>query len=79
MKELDHQDFLIPDREGFVLLVTALNRALPTEQYVDILYSRWNNIDGQVEFKIKGKTDSTLVSSVRLFSVIVVSTSYSFS
>lgn len=48
VKELDHPGFLVRDRQGLVLLVTALRRALPTEHYIDLLYGRWNNAEGQV-------------------------------
>ena len=48
MKELDHPGFMVRDRQALVLLVTALRRALPTEQYIDLLYGRWNNAEGQV-------------------------------
>jgi hypothetical protein len=48
VKELDHPGFLVRDRQALVLLVTALRRALPTEQYIDLLYGRWNNPEEQV-------------------------------
>lgn len=48
VKELDHPGFMVRDRQALVLLVTALRRALPTEQYIDLLYGRWNNVEGQV-------------------------------
>lgn len=48
VKELDHPGFMVRDRQALVLLVTALRRALPTEQYIDLLYGRWNNAEGQV-------------------------------
>ena len=48
VKELDHPEFMVRDRQAFVLLVTALRRALPTEQYIDLLYGRWTNVEGQV-------------------------------
>jgi hypothetical protein len=48
VKEFDHPGFLVRDRQALVLLVTALRRALPTEQYIDLLYGRWTNVEGQV-------------------------------
>lgn len=48
VKEFDHPGFLVRDRQALILLVTALRRALPTEQYIDLLYARWNNVEGQV-------------------------------
>lgn len=48
VKELDHPGFFVRDRQGLVLLVTALRRALPTELYIDFLYGRWENVEGQV-------------------------------
>ncbi|CAF5180787.1 unnamed protein product, partial [Rotaria magnacalcarata] len=47
VKEFDHAGFLVRDRQALILLVTALRRALPPEQYIDLLYGRWNNVDGQ--------------------------------
>lgn len=48
VKELDHPEFLVRDRQGLVLLVTALRRALSTELYIDLLYGSWKNVEGQV-------------------------------
>jgi hypothetical protein len=48
VKEFDHPGFLVRDRQALILLMTALRRALPTEQYIDLLYGRWNNAEGQV-------------------------------
>ncbi len=48
VKEFDHPGFLVRDRQALILLMTALRRALPTEQYIDLLYGRWNNVEGQV-------------------------------
>lgn len=48
VKELDHSEFIVRDRQGLVLLVTALRQALPTELYIDLLYGRWENVEGQV-------------------------------
>jgi hypothetical protein len=48
VKELDHPGFMLRDRPGFVLLITGLRRALPTEQYIELLYGRWMNVEGQV-------------------------------
>ncbi|CAF5083669.1 unnamed protein product, partial [Rotaria sp. Silwood1] len=47
VKEFDHPGFLVRDRQALILLVTALRRALSTEQYIDLLYGRWNNVEGQ--------------------------------
>ncbi|CAF3940349.1 unnamed protein product, partial [Rotaria magnacalcarata] len=47
VKELDHPGFLVSDRQALVLLVTALRRALPVELYIDLLYGKWNNVEGQ--------------------------------
>jgi hypothetical protein len=48
VKEFDHPGFLVRDRQALILLMTALRRAIPTEQYIDLLYGRWNNVEGQV-------------------------------
>lgn len=48
VKEFDHPGFLVRDLQALVLLVTALRRALPTEVYIDLIYGRWKNIEGQV-------------------------------
>ena len=53
VKEFDHPGFLVRDRQALILLMNALCRALPTEQYIDLLYGRWNNVEGQVR---KSKT-----------------------
>ncbi|CAM4904070.1 unnamed protein product [Rotaria socialis] len=50
VKEFDHTGFLVRDRQALILLVTALRRALPPEQYIDLLYGRWNNVDGQLSW-----------------------------
>ncbi|CAF3383675.1 unnamed protein product [Rotaria sp. Silwood2] len=50
VKEFDHPGFLVRDRQALILLVTALRRALPTEQYIDLLYGRWNNVEGQLSW-----------------------------
>ena len=47
LKELDHLAFMVRDRQGFLLLITALRRALPVEQFVDQLYARWTHLEGQ--------------------------------
>ena len=49
VKELDHPGFMVRDRQALLLLVTALRRALTTESYIDLLYGRWNNAEGQVQ------------------------------
>ncbi len=49
VKELDHPGFLVRDKQALVLLVTALRRAVPTEIYIDLIYGRWNNAEGQVK------------------------------
>ncbi len=48
VKELDHPGFVVRDQQVLVLLVTALRRALPTAMYIDLLYGRWHNVEGQV-------------------------------
>ncbi|CAF5184302.1 unnamed protein product, partial [Rotaria magnacalcarata] len=50
VKELDHPGFLVSDRQALVLLVTALRRALPVELYIDLLYGKWNNVEGQLSW-----------------------------
>ncbi|CAF0830698.1 unnamed protein product [Rotaria sordida] len=50
VKEFDHPGFLVRDRQALILLVTALRRALPPEQYIDLLYGRWNNVEGQLSW-----------------------------
>ncbi|CAF3833846.1 unnamed protein product, partial [Rotaria sordida] len=50
VKELDQPGFIVRDRQALVLLVTALRRALPVELYIDLLYGRWNNVEGQLSW-----------------------------
>lgn len=77
VKELDHPGFFVRDRQALVLLTTGLRRAIPAELYIDLLYNRWNNTEGQV----------TIEQSVFLFKdifhsyiiVIMVSSSYPLS
>lgn len=51
--ELDHQEFLVKDRPGLVILMTALRLGLqnlgfhPDTFPIDHLYRRWKNIEGQ--------------------------------
>jgi len=49
VKELDHPGFIVRDKQALILLVTALRRAVPTEIYIDLIYGRWNNAEGQVK------------------------------
>lgn len=51
--KLDHSDFLIKDRQGLNLLISALRLGLQHQGYpvdmfpVDNFYRRWDNVDGQ--------------------------------
>lgn len=51
--ELDHPDFILKDRHGLLLLITALRLGLqnlgfhPETFPIDHLYRRWKNIEGQ--------------------------------
>ncbi|KAF5291015.1 hypothetical protein FQR65_LT20520 [Abscondita terminalis] len=53
MVELDHPDFVIKDRQGLIMLISALRLGLknvgfhPETFPVDHLYRRWTNVDGQ--------------------------------
>lgn len=55
-KELDHAEFLIKDRQGLVLLLTALRLGLKAQGYhmenfpVEMIYRHWSNSDAQVIF-----------------------------
>lgn len=52
--ELDHQEFIIKDRVGLLLLITALRMGLqnlgfhPETFPIDQLYRRWKNVEGQL-------------------------------
>ena len=48
VKELDHTGFFVRDRQALNLLIVALRRVIPTELYIDLLYSLWQNLEGQV-------------------------------
>ncbi|XP_076264687.1 CCR4-NOT transcription complex subunit 1 isoform X3 [Rhynchophorus ferrugineus] len=51
--ELDHPEFLIKDRQGLCILITALKQGLqslgfhPDTFPVDHFYKRWSNLEGQ--------------------------------
>lgn len=51
--ELDHSEFVIKDRQGLILLMTALRLGLQTVGFlpdtfpIDHIYRRWTNMDGQ--------------------------------
>ncbi|KAL3275904.1 hypothetical protein HHI36_020639 [Cryptolaemus montrouzieri] len=53
VSELDHPDFLIKDRQGLILLISALRQGLqnlgfhPETFPIDHFYRRWNNVEGQ--------------------------------
>lgn len=52
--ELDHQDFMIKDRQGLIILISALRLGLqnagfhPENFPVDQFYRRWVNFEGQL-------------------------------
>lgn len=54
IKELDHTDFLIKDRQGLVLLYTALRLGLKPQGFhaenfpVEMIYRHWSNSEAQV-------------------------------
>jgi len=54
IKELDHNDFIIKDRQGLVLLFTALRLGLKAQGYhadnfpVEMIYRQWSNSEAQV-------------------------------
>jgi hypothetical protein len=60
VKEFDHPTFFVRDRQALVLLVTALRRALPTELYIDLLYGRWQNVEGQVRNNEIAKKENSI-------------------
>ncbi|KAK9891930.1 hypothetical protein WA026_017413 [Henosepilachna vigintioctopunctata] len=53
VSELDHPDFLIKDRQGLIILISALRQGLqslgfhPDTFPIDHFYRRWNNVEGQ--------------------------------
>lgn len=55
-KELDHADFLIKDRQGLVLVFTALRLGLKAQGYnlenfpIEMIYRHWSNSEAQVRF-----------------------------
>lgn len=75
VKEFDHPGFFVRDRQGLVLLVTALRRALPTELYIDLLYRHWQNVEGQVRSRITFEQNNQILLNL----VLMVSSSYSLS
>ncbi|XP_025202841.1 CCR4-NOT transcription complex subunit 1-like isoform X4 [Melanaphis sacchari] len=54
IKELDHSDFIIKDRQGLVLLFTALRLGLKAQGYhadnfpVEMIYRHWSNSEAQM-------------------------------
>ncbi|VVC27811.1 Hypothetical protein CINCED_3A013043 [Cinara cedri] len=54
IKEFDHTDFLIKDRQGLVLLFTAFRLGLKSQGYrvdsfpVEIIYQHWSNSEAQM-------------------------------
>lgn len=56
IKELDHSDFIIKDRQGLILLFTALRLGLKAQGYhadnfpVELFYRHWSNSEAQVMF-----------------------------
>ena len=73
VKELDQPGFIVRDRQALVLLVSGLRRALPTELYIDLLYGRWNNVEGQV------RENSNSNEVIGRILVIMACSSYSLS
>ncbi|CAF1576548.1 unnamed protein product, partial [Adineta ricciae] len=53
VKELDHAGFFVRDRQGLILLIAALRRAIRTELYIDLLYSPWQNLEGQLSWLVQ--------------------------
>ncbi|XP_049786692.1 CCR4-NOT transcription complex subunit 1 isoform X4 [Schistocerca cancellata] len=51
--ELDHSEFMVKERQGLNLLMTALRLGLQNQGYhpdvfpVDLIYRHWKNVDGQ--------------------------------
>lgn len=56
IKELDHEQFFVKDRQGLVLLFLALRLGLNSPGYyienfpINMIYRRWKNSDAQVTF-----------------------------
>lgn len=56
IKELDHSDFLVKDRQSLVLLFTALRLGLKGQGYhvdnfpVEMIYRHWSNSEAHVIF-----------------------------
>lgn len=54
IKELDQAEFMLKDRQGFSLLMTALRLGLQAQGYhpdtfpVEHMYRCWENAEGQV-------------------------------
>lgn len=54
IKELDHEQFFVKDRQGLVLLFLALRLGLNSPGYyienfpINMIYRRWNHSDAQV-------------------------------
>lgn len=51
--ELDHSEFVIKDRQGLIILISALRHGLQTMGFhpetfpIDQFYKRWTNVEGQ--------------------------------
>jgi len=50
VRELDHPGFMVRDRSALILLMTGLRRALPVEQFIEFVYARWTNVEGQLSW-----------------------------
>lgn len=58
IKELDHGDFYVKDRQGLVLLFMALRLGLNAQGYyienfpIELFYRQWANSEAQVRINI---------------------------
>lgn len=56
IKELDHEDFFVKDRQGLILLFLALRLGLNVQGYrldnfpINMLYRHWTHSEAQVIF-----------------------------
>ena len=65
LNELDHPEFVLKDRNGLNLLMSAIRLGIQAHGFhpdmvtIDFLYRRWKNSDGQVATALSLPFDST--------------------
>lgn len=64
MKEFDHPGFLIPNKNGLQLVVSAVRKALHGAFPVEELFRPWENSEGQVSWQHQSSITSVISLSL---------------